>query len=88
MAKVFVTCDHIGEKALALGLVGEGADDVVGLIALNLKDGDAVSLQDAFDIGHGYKDALGCLIAVGLVGLVALMPEGLASWRVKAHGDV
>ena len=66
----------------------EGADDIIGLITLDLKDWDAIGLQDAFDIGNSYQDAFGRLLAVGLVGLVALVPKGLASWRVEAHGNV
>ena len=88
LPEVLVSRDHIGEKSLLLGLVGEGADDIVGLIALNLKDGDAVGLQDAFDVGDSHEDAFGRLFAVGLVGFVILVPEGLAAWRVEAHGDV
>ena len=68
--------------------MGERADDIDGLVALDLKDGDAVGLEDALDVGHGDENALGGLLAVGLVGLVALVAEGLAARRVKAHGDV
>ena len=88
LPEVLVTSDHIGEETLLLGLVGEGTDDIVGLKAFYLKDGDAVGLEDAFDVGHGNEDALGRLVAVGLVGRVVLMPERLAPWWVKAHGDV
>ena len=88
LAEVLVARNHIGEEPLLLGLVREGADDIVGLITLDLKDGDAVGLQDAFDVGNGDEDALGRLVAVGLIGLVALVTESLAARRVKAHGDV
>ena len=87
LTEVLVAGDHIGEESLLLGLMRECADHVVGLIALDLKDGDVVGLQDAFDVGDGHEDALGGLLAVGLVGLVILVPEGAAGW-VKAHGDV
>ena len=88
LPEVLVSRDHIGEKSLLLGLVGEGTDDIIGLIALNFKDGDAVGLQNAFDVGDSHEDAFGRLFAVGLVGFVILVPEGLAARRVKAHGDV
>ena len=68
--------------------MGERADDVVGLIALDLVDGDLIGLEDALDVGDGGKDALGRLLAVGFVGLVALVAEGAAAGRIKAHGDV
>ena len=73
---------------MILGLVGQCADDVIGLEAFDLNDGDAVGLEDALDVGHGNEDALRGLFAVGLVGLVVLVPEGVAAGRVKADGQM
>ena len=39
-------------------------------------------------VWNGNKNALGSLLAVSLVRLVALVPEGLAARRVEADGDV
>ena len=64
------------------------ADDIVGLVALDFIDGDTVGLEDAFDVGDSLENALGRLLAVGLVGLVVLVPEGLAPRWIKAHGNV
>ena len=88
LAEVLIGSDHISKETLLLCLMGEGADDIIGLVALDFKDGYAVGLEDTFDIRHGNEDALGRLLAIGLVELVTLVPEGFASRRVKAHSDV
>ena len=88
LAEILVSGDHIGEETLLLGLMGKGTDDIIGLKPLDLKDGDAIGLQDAFDIGHSDEDALGRFVAVGLVGRVVLVPECLAARWIEAHGDV
>ena len=88
LSEIFVTGDHISEEALLLGLMGQGANDIIGLKAFNLKNGNAIGLKNALDVRHCYQDTLWRLLAVGLVGLVVLMSEGFASRRVKTHGDV
>ena len=68
--------------------MGQCADDVIGLKALDFDDRDAVGLEDALDVGHGNEDALRGLFAVGLVGLIVLVSESVAAGRVKADGQV
>ena len=88
LAEILVTGDHISEEALLLGLMGQGANDIIGLKAFDLKNGNAIGLKNALDVRHCYQDALGRLLTVSLIGLVVLVSEGFASRRVKAHGDV
>ena len=63
------------------------ANHVVGLVALDLIDRDVISLEDAFDVRHRHKDALGSLAAVGFIFLECLVAERLAT-GVEAHRHV
>ena len=87
LSEVLVAGHHVGHETRRRGFLREGAYHIVGLKARHLEDGDAVGLENALDVGHRHLDALGCLVAVGLVLLIGLMPEGLA-FGVEAHGDV
>ena len=88
LSEVLVSSDHIGEESLLFGLMRNCADDVVGLEAFHFIDGDAVGFEDALDVGDCDEDALGRLLAVGLVGLVVLVTECLASRGIETHGYV
>gem|GEM_PF-5253193 len=87
LPKVLVTGHHIGEKSSLLRLSRERAYHVVGFIAADSNHGDVVGCEDALDVGHGDKNSLGRGVAIGLVLVVGLVAERLAS-RVDAHGDV
>ena len=87
LAVVLVGGHHVGGYAAPSGLRGQGAYDVVGLVAGHLEDGDAVGPDDVLDDGHGESDGLGRLFALGLVFGVGLVPEG-GSRGVECHADV
>ena len=87
LAVVLVGGHHIDLKTLYLGVLGQGAHHVVGLIAVHLHNGHAEGLEDALDIGHGVDDIVGRGFAVGLVLLKLGVAES-GRTRVKRHGDV
>ena len=84
LAVVLVRCHHVRGDASPSGLGGQGADDVVGLVAGHFQDGDAVGAYDVLDDGHGEADGLRRLLALGLVLFVGLVAEG-GSGRVEGH---
>ena len=59
------------------GLARQGADDVVGLEALGLKDGNAQGLKRAADVGNLALEVFGRCRAIGLVTFVADLVEAL-----------
>jgi len=66
------------DRVLALGgLTGQGADDVVGLKADSLKDGDAQGLKGAANVGNLPPQVLGHGGAIGLVARVVHIVEAL-----------
>jgi hypothetical protein len=71
----------------SLCLGREGADDVVGLVALLLEEGDPHGIQHLLDQRELAGELAGRLAAAGLVFGVLLQPEGLAR-DVERHGDV
>ena len=83
LAEVLVGGHHVGGESVGAGLGGHGADDVVGLEAGNLEDGDAVGADDILDDGDGEFDVLGGSLALTLVGLVGLVAEG-GALRIEA----
>ena len=88
LAVVLVRRHHVGGEALARGLGGKRAYDVVGLIARHLDDMDAPCLDNLLDDGYGEGDVLGLFVALGLVFGVELVAEGVAAGRVEADGHV
>ena len=46
-----------------------------------------VGSQNLLDFRNGKANGFGCLLTLGLVGRVGLMPEGTPVW-VKSHPDV
>ena len=84
---VLVGCHHVGLYAQLVSLTRQGADDVVGLVALHLEHRNAVGRQDVLDDGHGEADGFGRLLALSLVEGVGLVAEGRAV-GVEGHADV
>ena len=77
LPEVLVGSDHEGfDPTRRVGLVGEGPDNVVGLVAVELQDGDAEGRAEAFETGEGDGEILGHLFPVGLVGGEHLGPGG------------
>ena len=74
---VLVGGDDVDVVAERGELAGEGADDVVGLEALVVEDGDAEGFERAADVGL-LLDEVGR--GLGAVGLVAAVLDGLEGW--------
>ena len=72
---------------LGLRLLAEGAEEVVGLQAVELVDGDLEGLHEAADVGELLCELRGHLRALGLVGLEALVAEG-GGGQVERDGEV
>ena len=72
---ILIGRNHIDIVPLGRGLVCQSTDNIVGLITLDLIDGDAHSLQQTAQVGHRGDDILGCGGAVGLVLGVELATE-------------
>ena len=83
---VQVAADDGAGDALRLGLQGERADEVIGLEALQLVDGDAEGGQQLAHDGELLAQVVGCGLAGGLVLGEALVAEGAA--EVEAGDDV
>jgi len=83
---VAVAGDEHALVALALGGRGDGAEQVVGLVALAGDDG--IAEQPADILGERKLDGqrVGHPLAVGLVGLARLMAEGRRR-QVEGHRD-
>ena len=65
-----------GVEAAPLGVHGDRADDVVGLVAGQLVDGDAQRLDDLADLRELVAEVVRHPLAGGLVLGVLLVPEG------------
>ena len=84
---VLVGGHHEGVDALAVGLPGQCADDVVGLVSTDLQDGDVVGFQNLFNVGNGRANGLGRLFALGFVLGVRFVAEG-GPRGVERHAQV
>ena len=83
---VFVGREHISFHTCFSGFRGERADDVVGLKAVGLQDGDVHGLEDLLYIRYAELDVFRCLFALSLVGWVSLVAERLAV--VESHAEM
>jgi hypothetical protein len=75
------------EVVVVVELPGDGADDVVGLVALLLVNRDAQRLDDLADLRELVPQVVRHLDASGLVVGVLLVAEGRAG-KVERHGEV
>ena len=87
LQRVAVAGDDEHLEALRLGLGGEGADEVVGLVAGQLDVGDPQRVEDLLDEGHLPLELLGRRRPLGLVLGVLLGAEGRAG-DVERDGQV
>ena len=87
LSEVLVGSNHIDIQPTGCRLVGEGADNIVGLIVGHLQNGDAHRPQNILNVGHGGDDILGCFAAVGLVVGKEAIAE-IAPLGVKSHAEV
>ncbi len=74
---VLVARDHIHQIRLRGGLAGQGADHVIGFVAREFEDGNAVSLERAPDVGHLLHQFRRHLTAIGLVAVIFDFLKGL-----------
>ena len=87
LQQVLVRADDDRRKAHGRRFSGQGAHDVVGLVAVQLHDGDVQGLHQLADHGDLRAQVLGHGIPVGLVFRIDLVPErGLR--RIEDAGDV
>ena len=83
---VGVAGDDEGLHSLLAGLPGQGAQHVVGFVALHLEDGEVEGADDLLDAVHLDGHLLGGFDPVGFVGFILVVAETLA--HVEGHGDV
>jgi len=86
LVEVLVAGDDDRLQALLLGLLGQGADDVVGLPVLLLEHRDVERLDQGAAPGDRRLHLLGHLPAGGLVLRMHLLPEAVAG--VEDHAQV
>ncbi len=82
---VFIRGHHIGFKTLCGGTGSESSYDVIGLIALNLDDRDAIGFENPFYIGYRGRDVLGLFVSLGLVVLELVGAKCLTAGRVETY---
>ena len=87
LAVIFVRSHHIGSDALFARFGGKGADHIIGLIAGNFQDGDAVSADDILYDRYGQTDGFWCLFPLCFILFVGFVTEGRAR-RIKGHSDM
>ncbi len=85
--QILVGRDQNHLEALGRGLLGERAQNVVGLIVLELEDGNPQRLERAPDVGQLRDQILGHGRPVGLVVLELLAPDG-GLGHVPGHAQV
>ena len=81
-----VTGDDNAVPIFLAAFFAHGADDVVGLPALGRVDGDIHGGEHLLHNRHLLSQFLGHSVAVGLIALVAFMPEGGAV-EIEGHAD-
>ena len=77
MQHVLVAGNHVDQVLLRGGFAGQSADDIVGFIAGEFEDGDAVGLERAANVRHLLHQLGGHLAAVGFVAVVLDFLESL-----------
>ncbi len=83
---VLVGRKHISPDALGIGLVGEGAYNVVGLETFGLKDWYVERFEQPLDDRHALANVLGSGLALRLVFGESLVAKGLA--KVEGHAQM
>ncbi len=74
-------------KPLPGRLLGDGTDNIVGLVAVELQHRHVEGPHNIFDDRNGGADVLGLRFTVGFVGFVALVAKG-GHAGIEGHGDV
>ncbi len=88
LSEILVGGDHEGfEVTPGVGLPGEGADDVVGLVAVQFEDRDVERFTEALEVGEGGGQFLRHVLAVGLV-LGKELVAGSGRGGVEGHREV
>ena len=81
---ILVTGDDDDVIARSLGLNGQGADQIISLIARLSHDGNIESLNDAMDVGNLSAHAFRHRRALRLVRLIGFMPQRRPGF-IKSH---
>ena len=76
MGEVLVGSDHVGLEAVGFGAFDEGADEVVGLEAVDFQDGDGEGAAECLHVGDGGGELFGHFVALGFVGGVFDVARG------------
>ena len=88
LGKVFVGGDHEGVViAFVVGGLGEGADEVVGFVAIDFEEGDGEGFAEFFAGGDGGAEFVGHLVAVGFVFGILFVARG-GGGGVPGDGEV
>ena len=87
LKQVLVRTDDDRRQAHGRGFPGQGAQDIVRLVAVQLHDGNVQRLYQLADHGNLGPQVLGHFRPVGLVVGIKLMAEG-GLWRVEHAGEV
>ena len=87
LSVVFVGCQHIRLHADGISLFCQSSDDIIGLVAIYLQDGDAIGLEQFLDDRHCLSDVLRCLLSLGFISRESLAAEG-RSVGIEGYADV
>ena len=87
LAVVFVRCHHIYFETFFFGLLGNRADNIVGLIARNFQYRDIVGFYDVFDERDRLADIFRRLLPLRLVLFVGFVAES-RTFRVEAYRNM
>ena len=87
LEEVGIAGEDDGGEALGLGLGAEGAEEVVGLVAVHLHDGDAEGLHEAAHVGELSAEVVRHVRALGLV-LLELLVAVSGRCAVEGEDDV
>ena len=87
LPKILVGSHHKHLVVFFFGLFGQGADEVVGLIPLQLHYGNLHGLQNLLDVGYGYTDGIRSFIPVCFVVFEHFGPLHTTS-LVKGHSQM
>ncbi len=87
LTKVLVWGHHINVEIFVLGFFGDGADNVVRFVPVQLQNRDFESGDDLLDPRNGNFYVFWLCLPVGFIGGILLMPES-RSTGIKGHRDV
>ena len=75
LAIIFVRCHHVHLKAIGCCAGGQGSNDVIGFVAIQLKNGDVETAYDLFHNRQAVPNVFGCFLACSLVLFVQFIAK-------------